>query len=219
HAELVRWVGPDLAQQPLAGDAPLPAPAEYSVLLAALARHPALAMQQAAVDASQTTIALAQEAYAPEWSLSVQYGARQGYAPMSNMPNDDMVSAMVSMSLPLFTGDRQDRRVTAARAQSRATEFAYQDELRQLRARLDAAWAAWQHYRRIETLYHDELLPVADSRARAAQAAYETGTGDLELLIETRLALLQTRTQSARSTLERAQAQTELLYFSGDSNE
>ncbi|HET9679655.1 MAG TPA: TolC family protein [Gammaproteobacteria bacterium] len=214
---LVRWVGPELAQQTLTyAFSDVPAPIPYQNLLQQLPDHPLLAVQRAAIDASQTTQALAEEAYEPSWTLSLQYGARQGYSPLSNRPNSDVVSAMVSMSLPLFADDRQDRNAAAARSETQAARFAWENQLRQLRAQLEAAWAQWIRYSELETLYKTDLIPAALARVEAARSAYENSAGDIDTLIEARLGALETQTNAARISRKRATAQAVLLYLAGE---
>lgn len=217
RAALARWVGPELAQQSLAGaGSDLPLPDTYPQLLKQLESHPLLAVQRASIDANRASVALAEEAYEPEWMVSLQYGIRQGNSPMSGMPNSDMVSAMVSMSLPFFTDDRQDKMLAAARSEVNAAQFGLKNQLRQLRAELKTAWAQWTRYQELETLYADELIPAAKARLAAARDAYTNNTGDIRLLIDAQLGVFKTQTNAARIARERAMAQAALLYLAGE---
>lgn len=216
RAALARWLGAELAGQALTGDATLPATPDYPTALARLAAHPLLAAQHAEIAVRRTAENVAEEAYEPAWELSLQYGLRQGYNPMSNTPSGDMLSVMASMSLPLFTGNRQDRSLAAARSETRAAELLYTDSLRQLQAELLGSWSRWRRYRELENLYTTELLPAALGRAKTARAAYANGAISLEILIETELAAFETRNNALQASRERALAQTALLYLAGE---
>jgi len=71
------------------------------------------------IAAAQSAVDLAEQRRRPGWMLDVSYGFRSGEE-MDGESRADMLSAMVSVDLPLFRGNRQDREVAAARAEARA---------------------------------------------------------------------------------------------------
>jgi outer membrane protein, heavy metal efflux system len=122
RAALSRWIG-DAAQRPLAGDlAGLPEPEQIPRVLADVDRHPLVSGLQKQVDAAQKDVALARQAYQPDFSVEGYFGYRPAYA--------DFVGVRVSMDLPFFTAQRQDRNLAAALHQSDAAQDRKEDALR-----------------------------------------------------------------------------------------
>ena len=119
RALLSRWLGQE-AQRPLAMKLPdWEAPPAPEQLRERLAGHPALAAADADVGARQAAVRVAEERKKPGWALDVGYGYRDGYLPNGD-PRSDFVSVAVTVDLPLFSGNRQDRRLAAALSQRSA---------------------------------------------------------------------------------------------------
>jgi outer membrane protein TolC len=74
--------------------------------------HPALRALDQRIDATQTGVDLAKQKYKPEWGLTAQYGYRDN-DPMGR-DRADLFSVGVNFDLPIFTGNRQDKEVSAA---------------------------------------------------------------------------------------------------------
>ena len=60
------------------------------------------------IGVEETDVDLAKQAYKPAWAIEGGYGARGADRP-------DFASVGVSLTIPLFTGKRQDRALSAAR--------------------------------------------------------------------------------------------------------
>jgi len=139
RAQLGRWIGDDAAAS--AGPFTLPARSELEPLAALeprVLRHPAQVDFERRIDAAQTGVDLAKQRYKPGWMLDMSYGLRSGSMDGESRP--DMLSAMVSVDLPLFRGNRQDREVAAARADARGLHEMHDDHQREMRAMLAEAW-------------------------------------------------------------------------------
>ncbi|MBI5041700.1 MAG: TolC family protein [Gammaproteobacteria bacterium] len=123
-AGLQRWTGT------LPGDVAAPAglpelatPPTQEQLQAQLEAHPMVAAASARVAAGQEAVEAARQQYKPGWMVNVSYGDRIGRE-ADGMPRSDLVTAMVTMDLPLFPGKRQDRRVAASVGEAEAMRFA-----------------------------------------------------------------------------------------------
>jgi outer membrane protein TolC len=95
---------------------------------ARLETHPRMLAAQARVAAGQSAVAVARQQYKPGWMLDLTYGDRSG-AGMDGARRSDLLSAMVTLDLPLFTGKRQDRRVAASVAETDALRHMRDDDL------------------------------------------------------------------------------------------
>ena len=215
RAQLQRWLGDEDAAR--AGPFALPARAEpepLASLEARLLQHPAQVDFERRIDAAQSATELAQQAKRPGWMLDVSYGFRDGS--MGGESLTDMLSAMVSIDLPLFRANRQDREVAAARAELRGLHDMHEDHQREMRAMLGEAWSLVDRTSEIERYYESELLPLAQQSIEAAFVAYRSNRAMVDEVIRARRTALDTWLKHLRLSADRAQAQYDLDYLAGE---
>ncbi|NWG87164.1 MAG: TolC family protein [Hydrogenophilaceae bacterium] len=204
-AALARWLG-GAAQRPLqALDDPPPPPA-LAELEARLSEHPELAALGQGVEAARTDTQLARQAYRPDWSVDLSYGIRG---------NDrvDTVKLMVGVDLPLFPGQRQDRRLAARHAELNQQEAMLEDRRRMLEADLRMAYADWQvAHERLERIER-EILPLAARRVDSALTAYRSNQVGYDRVLEARRAEVEARLERLTQAVAQARAATLLTYF------
>ena len=211
RAGLVRWIGNEgMRPVPLTA-AQVPTVADLSRLEAQLADHPVIGADVAEILVSEKEMQLAHQDYRPAFALDLSYGKRFGV--QNGEPRSDMVTAMIQMELPLFTGKRQDQRVAASRQRADAVRYARDDRLRELRAELQAAYASWQRLEQRLEGYRREVLPPSALNAIAADRAYRHRTVEFGTLVRARLSELQARLEALRIESDRARAQADLDYF------
>src|SRR5579859_1485136 len=216
RAALAKFVGDEVASEPLAGDLPtLPQPPDQAELLKSLPQHPRIMAANTEVTAADTATDIARQAYKPVWGMDVSYGRRPGGDP-AGMPYTNMLTAMVYVSVPLFTGDRQDRSVSAARAASSAAQYAVDDELRELKQMLDTDWAHWEHLGHIRDLYAKTILPSSSLNTQATLSAYRNGSVDFDELARAQISDLDSRTQQLKADVDYLEMQADLLYLAGE---
>ena len=211
-AGLQRWTGALDAGVRLPRQARLEEPPPLEALRSGLPGHPLLAAASARVAAGQAGVEVARQQYKPGWMLDLSYGERSG------MGRSDLFSAMVTLDLPLFTGQRQDRRVAARVAEAGALHHARDDAHRELLRSLEADHARWQELRAREQGYEERILPMARRNAESALHAYQNGLTDFTTLVRAQLAELESLLQARRTRTERLQAQARLLYFAGEAS-
>ena len=214
RADLRRWVGDDAGRE-LASTLPdWSAPPDIAALEDALSEHPALAAAAARVNVGDAAVALARSRYRPGWTVDVGYGYRDGSLP-NGRPRSDFLSVSALVSLPLFTANRQDRGLAAARARLRGA-LAAQDELRRaLLSDLRQAHAAWSDLSRSVRLFEDVITPQAQANATAALAAYRSETGDFADVMRSHINDLEVRLELLRLLVERHRQRAQLAYLSG----
>ena len=216
RAELGKWVGSTAAQRPLPAALPELDPVTIRAELEQrLAQHPQMRMAEAHVDARRQEIALAREAYKPEWMLDVTYGVRGGQNPDDN-DRPDFLSAMVVLDLPLFTEKRQDRRLAASQENAGAAMLDKDDKYRELLGRLQSLYASWQRLGERVDHYRQTLLPQAQQNAESTLHAYQNDRTDFTTLVRARITELDTRLQALKLRVDRAKAQAQLLYLAGE---
>lgn len=215
RAALTKFVGSDAGQEQLAEALPaLPPPPDHEELLKRLIQHPRIVAADTRVAAADTATDIARQGYKPSWGVDLSYGRRPGADP-TGTPFTNMFTAMVTVSLPLFTGNRQDRSVNAARAESSATQDARDDALRDLRQMLDTDWAHWDHLGHIRELYAKTILPNAGLNTQATLSAYRNGAVDFDELARAQVTDLDSRMQQLKADTDYLGMQADLLYLAG----
>ncbi len=215
RAELARWIGAaDAARRLEPGFPALPRVAEVAALRTGLNRHPRLRAADARIESSRLGVALAKQAYKPAWSLDVSYGFREDGT--SGVERPDFLSAMVMLDLPLFTANRQDRRVADRQQMYAGSVLSRDDRLSELSAMLDEAYAAWELLGERTTRYSEYLLQQARDSSAAALQAYQNNAATFADVVRASITELNTELQAARLQADRAKAQAMLLYLVGD---
>lgn len=211
-AELSRWLGMPAITPGRGPDWAVP---EAESLAAALDEHPALRRAALSEDLGEVGRDLALEAYKPMWMVEVGYGFRRGREMPGGDYRSDMVSAMVSVSVPLFTARRQDQRLQAAIGDSEAARFERHDLYRELRGQLDRQWSLWQRQRERYLLYETSLLPAAAETRSAMLDAYRNDRASFDEVVRAELDELERRLGAMRAARQRDQARVELLFLEG----
>ncbi len=213
-AAIERWIGLP-AENTVAG---LPSRRDWpelAVLESRLPMHPTQLDFEQRIAAADTAVELMRQKYRPDWELAIAYGFRDGRG-MDGGSRSDMLSAMLSFNLPLFTRDRQDREVASARAESRAIREMHLDHDRELRAELLAAWRQRRELGELEALYEQRLLTLGENAARAASAAYANDTAQFDEVVQARRVWLELELGRLRAAADRARADAALSYLVGE---
>lgn len=181
-AALTRWTGdPD---PETAG--PIPAfGADRGALLATVESHPRLEVAGAQIRQAEANVDLARAEKRPDLMVDVAYQRR-------DPSYGDMVSAGVTVSLPLFARRRQDPIIAASTAATGAALAEQEDARRVLRAELEADWADHaMHHEQLERA-RSTLLPLARQRSDLETASYAAGRATLADVIAARIELIET---------------------------
>ena len=214
RAALTKWIGA-AAQLPVSNQFPaLPALPLKEVLAAGLPEHPEIRVETARLQAENQNISIAREQYKPGWSAGIEYRKRFGDDPTGDS-RSDMMAAMVTVDLPLFTANRQDRRLAASVQEASAVELNRDDRMRELQLLLDSDYANWQRLGERDSLYQSRLLHEAAANAQASLKAYQSGVTEFATLMRARIADLEVRLNELRIRVDRAKAQANLLYLAG----
>ncbi|NEX91254.1 TolC family protein [Caulobacter sp. 17J65-9] len=195
RAALARWTGDPAADA--VGEPPT-FEIDPVELRASLDRHPQLLAVAAEGRQADAEVSLAKAEKRPDWGWEVAYQRRD---PMFG----DMVSAGVTVSLPLFTRDRQDPVIEARLKDANRLRIEQEANRRELVAALEADLAEHaMHHDRLERA-RTTLVPLAKRRADLETASYGAGTASLSDVIdaftdlaEARLELLDRESETAR---------------------
>lgn len=214
RAGLVRWIGAE-GQRPIAADFPdLPPPGTLDTLRAGLVDHPQTAERDAEIAVKRRDIELAEQKYRPEFSIGANYGYRDQDRMGRRLP--DFASVMVSMSLPLFTAQRQDKQVQQAQLEANGARLGRDAQLLELERMLLAAWSNWRLLEQRLELYDAALGDQARANLDASLQGYQTDVTDFPTLMRAQLTEIDTRLSRERIRADRGKAHAQLLYLKGD---
>jgi outer membrane protein TolC len=143
-----------------------------------LAQHPMLKAIDSVIAGSQTQISIAEQSYKPEFGVEVMYAYRQGNN-MKGEPASDLVSAYLTVDLPLFTDKRQDRMVSAAKYNSVAAKSNKDLVLVQMNSRVNTLLADRVNLSERKARYDSVLIKQAQARTKAVERGYENNTARL----------------------------------------
>ena len=182
---LARWTGdanpevvgtiPDFAINP-------------SGLREAVDQHPDLNAAMARTRQAEADVTAARATKRPDWSFDVAYQRRADRY-------GDMVSAGVTISLPLFAGTRQDPMIAASSASASAALAEQEDMRRALAADLQAGIADHVMHHEQWMRSRDDLLPLARQQVDLEIASYSAGRAGL-------LDVIQAQTMLANTEIE-----------------
>lgn len=196
----------------------LPEPPPPQRLADDLERHPRLRAVAAQIDRRGTAVALAEKDYYPDMGVDLAYGYRPGSAP-NGEPWADFASVKFRMSLPLFTGKRQDKRLAAALDEKDALQRKLRRTRLALERRARSQWAALRAAHERADLYDDSILPESEQTVEASVAAYTTGRLDFLNLVRARIQDLEHQLTRWRLRVDAEQAKAELLYLAAGEGE
>ncbi|EHA1123973.1 TolC family protein [Vibrio navarrensis] len=149
---------------------------------AQLAQHPMVQMANANIAVSQTQVELAEQSYTPQFGVEVMYAYRQANN-MKGEPASDLVSAYLTMDIPLFTGNRQDRSHAAAQYQVGAAQSQKDLLLAQMNAKVNALLVDRSNLEQRLERYQNTLLKQAKARTKAVERGYQNSTAQFNDVI------------------------------------
>ncbi len=217
RAKLAGWIGaaawgeidsrwPQLAQ-----------PAKAQVIIDGLKNHPRLLAWQHEIERSRTTEDIARQAYKPGFAVDLSYGGRAGEN-MDGSSRADLFSVMVTMDVPLFTKNRQDRMLASDIAATAATRYARDDTYRSMKASVETYAASLEHEQERLRMYKDTLLPQAAYNAETAFEDYQDAVNDLTTLLRARIGEYELKLSDAALRADEIITRAQLLYLQGETS-
>jgi outer membrane protein, heavy metal efflux system len=185
-AASIRFVSATLGAR--AADSPLPSLETLQAV--AVRQSPMLRAVQARIDAQGARAELAQKDHLPDFDVALSYGQRDGFR--------DMISAQVSVPLPLQRGRKQNQFVVEARAELAALEAERDDRVNTLRAEVARLHAALERDRAQLALYVKAIIPQGRATLTSATAAYQVGRADFLTLLDAQSTLFNYETNYFR---------------------
>ena len=207
RAQLGRWIG-EAAADPLPAALPtLPAPSTAFDP----ARHPEWLANQAMFDVARLEVDMARQDYKPAWMLDLSYGFRRPMPDGTERPN--MLTAMVTLDLPVFRAKRQDRRLAEKQALERGARFETEDKRRELDAMYQSLRAEHEALAARAKIFEEQLLPAIRSETRVTIAGFARDQTEYR---EAQMKALDAEQEYTRVRVDQVKTQAELLYLTGE---
>ncbi|UXA00843.1 TolC family protein [Vibrio splendidus] len=147
-----------------------------------LMEHPLVKITDATISSNQTQVELAEQAYTPQFGVEVMYAHRQANN-MVGEPASDLVSAYLTVDIPLFTGNRQDKNLSAAQYQVGAAKSQKDTLLSQMNAQVNALLVDRSNLIQRLDRYQTSLLPQTAARISAVERGYQNNTAQFNDVI------------------------------------
>ncbi len=147
-----------------------------------LSQHPMVKMADVSISTNETQVELAEQAYTPQFGIEVAYAYRQSDN-MRGEPASDLVSAYLTMDIPLFTGNRQDKNLAAAQHQVGAARSQKDTLLTKMNAQVNTLLIDRVNLTQRLERYQSTLLPQVNARIRAVERGYQNNTAQFNDVI------------------------------------
>lgn len=184
----------------------------HSSFFPILNQHPMVRIADMQIAASETQVSIAEEAYKPQFGIEAMYAHRQ--APnMRGTTAPDLLSAYVTMDIPLFTGNRQDKNHAAAEYQVVASKSNKDALLAQMNAKVSALIMDRQNLQERFERYQRSLLPQAKARTGAVERGYENNTAQFSDVITAASEELDIEIEALRLEADLNVVNSNLSYF------
>jgi len=180
-----------------------------------LENNPEFIVLSEKIMSQQKQLEIADEQYAPQWGFDINYGKRSGENP-NGSERADLFTAMVTLDLPLFTSNKQDRIVNAKKQRLQAARYDQVEIKRMLLQRLDDVIARLEKLQSRHQLYAEKVLPQARQNSEVSLSGYQSGVVNFFTLTRARIAELNTQLSNLQITISYNKAYAELQYLTGE---
>ena len=170
---------------------------------AAIQQSPEIREHEAMIAAQAARVELARKAYLPDVDVSLQYGQRSGGLP-------DMVSATVSVPIPLFKGRKQDQESAEASAQLATLEAEHRASVNTLRAEVARLVSDIERERTRLALTVKAVLPQSRAALASATASYQVGKVEFLTVLDDQATVFTYETEYFRALSDFAKNVAEL---------
>ncbi len=176
-----------------------------------LARHPKVQQIDKKLEVNRKQIAVINQTYKPGWGLNVSYGYRD------NQPNgtrrSDFLSVNATFDLPVFTNNRQDKKISAEEERYLALKKSRQDLLNEMVADVQQEMTNADQLSERHAIYRKLLLPQIQQEVEASLLSYQSREGDFSDLMEAYINSLNVKLAEVRISVDHLKSYTNILYY------
>jgi outer membrane protein, heavy metal efflux system len=181
-------------------DSPLPPVSALQQI--ATRQSPDIREHEAMIAAQAARVELARKDALPDIDVSLQYGQRPGLT--------DMISATVSIPIPVQRGKKQDQLVAAADAELTALHEEHRTKVNEINADVARLVSELERERTQLALYLEATLPQGRAALTSATASYESGKVEFLTVLDSQATLFNYETDYYRALTDFAKNLAEL---------
>jgi cobalt-zinc-cadmium efflux system outer membrane protein len=152
----------------------------------ALEMNPTLKGMQKMIEAKEKANALAKKEYYPDFKFLFAYGLR---GDINGIKQDNMLTWMVEMNIPIFYKSKQDRKVAETKAEILATQAQYRAMKNEILFMITDMVSMIQRSQRQIDLYKTGIIPQASLQINSAMSAYQVNKADFMTLLDSQMTL------------------------------
>jgi cobalt-zinc-cadmium efflux system outer membrane protein len=141
----------------------------------AVGNRPVLIGARQRIERSQLAVRLAKRNYYPDFDVGMSYGQREG--------RPDFLSGFVTISIPLWHKNREDRKVAEERAMARQAEEQYDAMKNDVFFKISDSTSEIKKYREQIDLLKTGLIPQSKAALESAIAGYGVNKVDFVTLV------------------------------------
>jgi outer membrane protein TolC len=141
------------------------------------------------VNAAQADLEFAQRDRYPDFRLGVGYGFRDGFDPLRGKDRTDLVSVMLSVNIPLYSGSKQSKAVEQRSFEVSRQKYALSDALRRVESAVAQSFAEYQAAREQVMLLETAIIPQAQQTVASMLAGYQVNQVDFLNVVNTQITL------------------------------
>lgn len=174
----------------------------------AIRNNPMLRAHEAMIAAQTARVELARKDHLPDFDVSLSYGQRDGFS--------DMVSAQLSIPLPVQRGRKQNQFAAEAHSELASLKAEHVEQVNTLRADVARLHAELERDRAQLALYVKAILPQGRATLTSATAGYQVGRADFLTLLDAQATLFTYETTYFRVLSDFARTLAELERVVGE---
>lgn len=215
RASLARWIGDKAARRASATrQDKLNRLARFDWLKKNLVNHPILNIDKANIAEAKAKINIAHQDYKPGFSAGVAYGYRQGRN-MDGSKRPDFVTGTLSVSMPLFPKNRQDKKLLSATKQMSSLKEKFQLDYKEMTKQLHVSLIDYKKTNQRVQLYRRTLIPEAKQYADSTLLAYQNNRSDFINVAQSHIRWLNIELAEVQETVTFKKTYINLLYLQG----
>jgi outer membrane protein TolC len=190
-----------------------PEPFPESVLLKQINDHPALESQEEKDGAQQIRIRAAEKDKIPAVSVEGDYSYFMGPNLITSTPN--LFSVLLTLTLPVRPGSRQDQRVAEEEHTLELLEAARETKRQQFIEEVRGSEGTYRHLLERTAILDRVLIPEAERNVEAALASYATGSLEMGRVLSAMEKVENVKLRALSVRIDRLKTRAELSYLSG----
>jgi outer membrane protein TolC len=152
----------------------------------ALEMNPTLQGMKKMIEAKEKAYALAKREYYPDFNLRFAYGQRDK---LMGARQDDMLTGMVEINIPIFYKSKQERKVAETMADIKGAEAQYQAMKNEVLFMITDMGSMTQRVEKQIDLYKTGIIPQASLQVNSALSSYRVNKADFLTLLDSQMTL------------------------------